>query len=89
GEKMTINKPAKCGTLESNDIFIMLTPSESGIVIELESVVEKQFGNHIRKIIEAKIKDMGITSVLVKAQDKGALDYTIRARVEGAIKRGC
>lgn len=86
---MTINKPAKCGTLESNDIFIMLTPSENGISIELESVVEKQFGNHIKVVIEEKLKEMGITSVLVKAQDKGALDYTIRARIEGAVKRGC
>ncbi|MBC2853159.1 MAG: citrate lyase acyl carrier protein [Cetobacterium sp.] len=86
---MTINKPAKCGTLESNDIFIMLTPSENGISIELESVVEKQFGNHIKMVIEEKLKEMGITSVLVKAQDKGALDYTIRARIEGAVKRGC
>ena len=85
---MTINKPAKCGTLESNDIFIMLTPSENGISIELESVVEKQFGNHIKVVIEEKLKEMGITSVLVKAQDKGALDYTIRARIEGAVKRG-
>jgi len=86
---MTINKPAKCGTLESNDIFVMLTPSENGISIELESVVEKQFGNHIKMVIEEKLKDMGITSVLVKAQDKGALDYTIKARIEGAVKRGC
>ncbi|MCQ8211472.1 citrate lyase acyl carrier protein [Cetobacterium somerae] len=85
---MTINKPAKCGTLESNDIFVMLTPSENGISIELESVVEKQFGNHIKMVIEEKLKEMGITSVLVKAQDKGALDYTIRARIEGAVKRG-
>lgn len=86
---MTINKPAKCGTLESNDIFVMLTPSENGISIELESVVEKQFGNHIKMVIEEKLKEMGITSVLVKAQDKGALDYTIRARIEGAVKRSC
>ncbi|MBC2851534.1 MULTISPECIES: citrate lyase acyl carrier protein [unclassified Cetobacterium] len=84
---MTINKPVKCGTLESNDIFVMLTPNENGIVIELESVVEKQFGAHIKNVIEDKLKEMGITSVLVKAQDKGALDYTIRARIEGAVKR--
>ncbi|WP_297595950.1 citrate lyase acyl carrier protein [uncultured Cetobacterium sp.] len=84
---MTINKPVKCGTLESNDIFVMLAPNENGIVIELESVVEKQFGAHIKNVIEEKLKEMGIVSVLVKAQDKGALDYTIRARIEGAVKR--
>jgi len=43
---MTIKKAAKCGTLESNDIFVILTPAESGIEIELESTVEKQFGAH-------------------------------------------
>nr|WP_307774951.1 citrate lyase acyl carrier protein [uncultured Cetobacterium sp.] len=84
---MTINKPVKCGTLESNDIFVMLTPSDNGIVIELESAVEKQFGDHIRKVIEEKLTELGITSVMVKAQDKGALDYTIKARIEGAVKR--
>lgn len=84
---MTINKPAKCGTLESNDIFIMVAPADNGITIELESVVEKQFGEHIKKLIKTKIKEMGVSSIFIKAQDKGALDYTILARVEGAIKR--
>lgn len=84
-----ILKPAKCGTLESNDIFIMLTPIENGIEIELESVVEKQFGEHIRKVIKEKLEELGVNNVHIKAQDKGALDYTIRARVEGAVKRAC
>lgn len=85
---MTINKPSKCGTLESNDIFVMLLPKENGIEIELESVVMKQFGKDIENIIIEKLNEMGITSVLVKAQDKGALDYTIKARIEGAVRRG-
>lgn len=85
---MTINKPSKCGTLESNDIFILLTPSDKGIEIEIESAVQKQFGDHIKKVIEEKLKELNISSIKVQAQDKGALDYTIRARVEGAVKRG-
>ncbi|MGL6066626.1 MAG: citrate lyase acyl carrier protein [Cetobacterium sp.] len=88
---MTVNKVSKCGTLESNDIFILLSPGENGIEIELESVVQKQFGAHIKKVIEEKVKELGITSILIKAQDKGALDYTIKARVETAVFRamGC
>lgn len=85
---MTINKPAKCGTLESNDIFVILTPNENRIEIELESAVEKQFGDHIKNVIKDKLIEMGITGITVKAQDKGALDYTIKARIEGAVKRG-
>lgn len=85
---MKITKVAKAGTLESNDILVMVYPNEEDRVeIELESIVMKQFGDQIIKVIEDKLKEMGIEAVTLKAQDKGALDYTIGARVETAIKR--
>lgn len=85
---MEIKKVAKAGTLESNDIYIMLMPKDGeGIELELESIVMKQFGDQIEKTILETLKELGVTSVLVKAQDKGALDYTIKARVETAVKR--
>ena len=84
---MKILKPAKAGTLESNDISIMLMPSSDGIEIELESIVEKQFGNEIRKTIKDKLIELGVEGVIIKAIDKGALDYTIKARIETAVKR--
>ncbi|MGL6064566.1 MAG: citrate lyase acyl carrier protein [Fusobacteriaceae bacterium] len=86
---MTINKISKCGTLESNDIYVVLTPSNNGIEIEIESSVEKQFGKEIRKTIEEKLKELGIKSIKVNAKDNGALDFTIRARIEVAVARGC
>lgn len=85
---MTIKNSSKCGTLESNDIYIVLTPSNDGIEIELESSVTKQFGDEIRAVIEETLKELGVTSVKVNTQDKGALNYTIKARVEGAVRRG-
>lgn len=85
---MTIKNSSKCGTLESNDIFIILTPNENGIEIELESSVQKQFGTQIEKVIRERLIELGITAVKVNAKDRGALDYTIRARVEGAVQRG-
>jgi len=85
---MKITKVAKAGTLESNDIFIMVMPNDSGKVeIDLESIVMQQFGDVIREVILHKVEEMGIESITIKAQDKGALDYTIGARVETAIKR--
>lgn len=85
---MKINKPSKAGTLESNDILVMIFPNEDGkIEIELESIVMKQFGHIIMKIIEDKLKELNVESVTIKAQDKGALDYTIAARIETAIMR--
>jgi citrate lyase subunit gamma (acyl carrier protein) len=85
---MEINKAAKAGTLESNDILVMVAPNEnSGINLELESIVMKQFGSQIKNVILDKINEMGIKNITITAQDKGALDYTIKARVETAIKR--
>lgn len=85
---MTIKSSSKCGTLESNDIYIVLSPADNGIEIELESSVEKQFGDQIKDVIKSRLLELGIDSVKVNAKDRGALDYTIRARVEGAVRRG-
>ena len=86
--KLKIEKVAKAGTLESNDIFIMVSPNEDGKVeIELESIVMKQFGDDILRTIKEKLDELGVESVTLKAQDKGALDYTIGARVETVIQR--
>lgn len=85
---MTIKSSSKCGTLESNDIYIVLSPADNGIEIELESSVEKQFGDQIKNVIKSRLLELGIDSVKVNAKDRGALDYTIRARVEGAVRRG-
>jgi len=85
---MVINKISKAGTLESNDIYVIIMPNEEGgIVIELESMVMKQFGAEIERAIRETLEDLEVKDAIVKAQDKGALDYTIRARVETAVKR--
>ena len=85
---MKITKVAKAGTLESNDILIMVMPNDSGEVeLELESIVMQQFGDVIERVILHKVKEMGVEGIAIKAQDRGALDYAISARVETAIKR--
>lgn len=85
---MEIKKPAIAGTVESCDIQIMLEPSqEDGIVIELKSSVEKQFGRQIRNVITATLEKLGVNRVRVVATDKGALDCTIKARVQTAVHR--
>lgn len=84
---MKIVKPAKAGTMESNDIYIMVYPNEKGNEIQLDSIVLKQFGKQIEKIIMDTLKELDVENALVVAKDRGALDYTIKARVETAIKR--
>ncbi|MGF0095218.1 citrate lyase acyl carrier protein [Peptoniphilus sp. AGMB00490] len=83
---MKLKKEAMAGTLESNDILITVDDGE-GISIELESSVKKQFGKQIEKVIRETLEKLDIKDAKVTAVDKGALDYTIRARVEAACFR--
>ena len=79
---------ATAGSVESNDILIMISKGEGSIDIELESVVEKQFGEDIKKVIHDTLIEEGVTDAKIIAKDKGALDFTIKARVKTCIKRG-
>ena len=85
---MEINKPAKAGTLESNDIYVMVFPNEGeGLEIELDSIVMKQFGEDIKRVITETVNELDVKDIRIVAEDKGALDYTIKARIETAINR--
>jgi citrate lyase subunit gamma (acyl carrier protein) len=76
------------GTLESSDIQIIIEPkNEAGIEVELKSSVEKQFGRQIRKVIKETLENLKVESARVIATDKGALDCTIKARVQAAAFR--
>lgn len=84
---MEIKNPATAGTMESSDIMVTLTPVDHETSIELESSVEKQFGDQIRDVIRQTLDRLGITKVDVSAVDKGALDCTIKARTVVAAYR--
>lgn len=85
---MEIKKIAMAGTLESSDISIVIEPNENGINLDLTSTVEKQFGKQIKKVIMETLEDLGVKNANVRANDKGALDCIIKARVEAAAFRG-
>lgn len=82
-------RASQSGTVESNDIMISVSPAEngSGLDLTIVSPVLKQYGRQIRELIEAVIKEKGIEDIIVHANDKGALDCTIRARLNVAIQR--
>lgn len=82
-------KPAQAGSVESSDILITLTPAEpgAGISVKLTSPTMQQFGAHIKNLIIKTLVSVGISDVNVQANEKGALDCTIEARVKTAAKR--
>ena len=84
---MEIKKTASAGTLESSDIMVTLEKGAKGIEIDLTSTVEKQYGKQIRKVITETLESLGADGVKVVANDRGALDSTIKARVCAAFYR--
>ena len=74
------------GTLESSDIMITIEPNtEDKISIDLDSSVEKQFGDSIRETMKATLAKFNINNARIFAKDKGALECIIIARLKAAI----
>ena len=84
---MKIVKNAVAGTLESSDAYVQVEPNEAGIEIVLESVVLTQFGDDIKASVMEVLAENEVKNAKVSVNDRGAIDCTIRARVETALKR--
>jgi citrate lyase subunit gamma (acyl carrier protein) len=75
------------GSTESSDCLIRITPSDRRR-ITIESIVFEQFGDAIHAVLNATLDHHGIERIHVECFDKGALDATIKSRLETALKRG-
>ncbi len=84
---MDIKKSAVAGTLESSDCMVTVEPGRGQVDLDLDSVVIRQYGKQIRKVIYDTLKRLDVNDVKVTVVDKGALDCTIKARVECAVYR--
>jgi len=82
-----VKKKASAGTLESSDVYVEIEPSAEGLVIDLQSVVQAQFGDAIEAAIREVLQENGVERACVKVMDRGALECVIRARVETAVLR--
>jgi citrate lyase subunit gamma (acyl carrier protein) len=82
-------RTAIAGTMESNDILITVSASrqEGKNTIAVESIVMRQFGPAITATIEESLTQFQVDSVHIDAKDRGALECTIRARMETALLR--
>ena len=85
---MEIKTSAVAGTLESSDAQIIVEPGE-GITVDLSSNVMNQYGRQIKATVLETLERLGVENAHVTVVDKGALDCTIKARVECAVFRSC
>lgn len=84
---MEIRHAAMAGTMESSDAMVMVDRGNGGIQLSITSPVIHQFGEQIRKVVMETLEALEVTDVKINIVDKGALDCTIKARVEGAVFR--
>ena len=74
------------GSLESNDALITVKESDT-LKITVNSIVYDFFHKQIEKVIRDTLKELNIEKIEVVCEDKGALDYTIKARLMVAVAR--
>ena len=86
---MIIEKSAVAGTLESSDAQVTVEPSEGGIQLEISSSVMNQYGRQIKATVLETLDRLDVKDGKVTVVDKGALDCTLKARVECAVFRSC
>ncbi|MCQ2398106.1 MAG: citrate lyase acyl carrier protein [Sphaerochaetaceae bacterium] len=86
---MTIEKSAVAGTLESSDAMVTVEPGENGVELDISSSVMNQYGRQIKQMVLETLNRLEVKSGKITVVDKGALDCTLKARVECAVYRSC
>ena len=84
---MVIQKPAVAGTVESSDALVSVEPGDGKIELTLTSSVMNQYGRQIKETVLETLARLGVDNVRISVVDKGALDCTLKARVECAVFR--
>jgi len=84
---MHIKKAAMAGTLESSDAQVLIEPGNGKLELSIESNVIHQFGRHIKATVLETLDRLDVTDARITVIDKGALDCTLKARVECAVYR--
>ncbi len=71
-----------------SDCWVQVELQESGgVTVELQSKVAGMFGDRIVEAVVQGCASLGVTNAKVTVEDKGALPFTIAARLETAVRR--
>ena len=84
---MEVKKAAMAGTLESSDAQVTVEPGNGIVELSIESSVIHQLGKQIKATVLETLNRLDVKDAKVTVVDKGALDCTLKARVECAVYR--
>lgn len=86
---LRIKRCSQAGSAEKSDVLVVMEPREprTGTKVAVKSPVLMEFGRHMVATVESVLKEQGIVDVAVMLEDKGALEFALRARCETALRR--
>ncbi len=85
---MTIVREEAAGTAESGDARVTVRPNpDGGLALELRGPSCERYGQEIRLVAFSTLAALGVADAIVRVEEKGALDATIRARLAAACGR--
>ena len=70
-----VKQSGQAGIADKSDVLVTIEPREPGT------------GRHITETVEAVLNEQDIDDVAVLVEDKGALEFALRARCETALRR--
>ncbi len=81
-----ILRTASAGSLESSDCLVTVTPTNAA-GMEYNGANRGLFLARTEKLVRKILEEHSVKNAKVTVQDQGALEVTLRARVETAIER--
>ena len=84
--KLILLHTASAGTLESSDCLVTVSPSEK-LDLEYKGANSTVFAERTMRLVESVAKEYEVEGAEISIQDQGALEITIRARLETALER--
>lgn len=86
---MVITETATAGSPEKGDVQVTIEPGQGGIELKISSSVIHQFGRQIRQVVLETLERLEVRDARVTLEDRGALDFVLKARLECAVYRSC
>lgn len=81
-----IVKTASAGSLESSDCLVTVVGAD-GVEIDYSGANGKLFQTRTERLLREILDARSLSGVRVQIQDQGALEVTLRARIEAALDR--
>lgn len=83
---MILLRTASAGTLESSDCVVTVSPAEK-MELEYKGANSAVFAERTRQLVDDVAKQYALEGAQISIQDQGALEITMRARLETALQR--